>query len=192
MPPESPEKPFFRDSSYQDAYFTTHDLKTRGWTLTMIQKLLPDHDAEKENYMRYQGRYGSRQIQHPVKLYDQDRIKQLEDSEDFFVLYEKAQKALLRGAKRRETVLEQKRQLIEMTLDSYHPEIHIELGWHLNLRQYKETLRSCLLLWQQAHIPSDMVEEAVPLLKAKFLEAYQQSKEKRTGKRKKNHLVRSA
>lgn len=158
----------------------------------MIHKLLPDHDAEKENFMRIQGRNGSRPIHHPVKLYEQDRIKQQEDSEDFFLLYEKAQKALARGAKRRETVLDQKRQLVELTVDSYQPEIDLKLGWYVNLRTYKDTLRTCLRLWQDAHIPTEMVDAAVPLLKAKFLEAYQTSKENRPKKRGKKPASQSA
>ncbi|WP_189004994.1 hypothetical protein [Deinococcus roseus] len=178
MPPERPEKPFFRDRSYQEDYFTTHDLKLRGWTATLIRKLVPEHDAEKENLLRIPGRYGSRKVQHPVKLYAQERIKQLEDTEDFYVLYEKAQQALARGAKRREKVLEQKRKMLETTLEGYQPDVQLDLGWHANLRAFKEVLRAHLQQWEAARIPANLVQAAAAEMKARFREAYQQARKK--------------
>lgn len=90
-------KPFFTNSDYKEQYYSTFDLKSRGWTVTMIAKLLPEHDAEKENHMQYQSHSGKRNIAHPVKLYEQDRVKLLEDTEAFFECYERAQRALQRG-----------------------------------------------------------------------------------------------
>ncbi|GEM46902.1 hypothetical protein [Deinococcus cellulosilyticus] len=176
MPLDRPEKPFFRDASYQDEYFTTFDLKQRGWTATMIKKLLPEHDAEKENFMRIPTRAGRRKIQHPVKLYEQERIKYLEDTEEFYVLYEKAQKALARGEKRRETVLEQKRQKVEADVDAYQPKIDLAESWHVNLRRHRDRVASLRENWEEARIPEDIMDEATSRLKEEFRDAYHQQK----------------
>lgn len=165
------EKPFFKDLSYQERYFSTFDLKLRGWTPTMIRKLLPDHDAEKANYMRIQGRNGSRPLEHPVKLYDQDRIKHLEDSEEFFHLYERAQKALTRGEKRRQTVLRQKQTWVDEVVLQFTPVLQPDKTPRQHEKLFKATVDQLMQVMERVHIPQDMQEEAREKLQQKFDQA---------------------
>ncbi|RZJ60493.1 MAG: hypothetical protein EOO58_02890, partial [Hymenobacter sp.] len=52
----------------QTKYLTTYDLKERGWTVTMIAELLPQHDASRAAYIRLPGNA-------PVKLYLRARVE---------------------------------------------------------------------------------------------------------------------
>lgn len=175
-------KPFFTNSSYKETYFSTFDLKSRGWTVTMIRKLLPDHDAEKENHMQYQGHSGKRSIPHPVKLYDQERVKRLEDTEDFFHQYERAQKALSRGEKRKQTVLARKQNLIEEVLRHYQPEVNAEISWEENVQHFQPTLMEALQLWWDAHIRGEMLETAGQQLLALHRQAFEEALAERNSK----------
>lgn len=67
-------------------YLTTHALKERGWTTTMIAALLPQHDAARTAYVRLPG-------QALVKLYLRTRVEEVELSEEFLIYQEKAAKA---------------------------------------------------------------------------------------------------
>jgi len=70
-------------------YVTTHELKERGWTATMIAELLPQPDASRAAYIRLPGNA-------PVKLYLRTRVEEVELREEFLIGQEKATKAKLR------------------------------------------------------------------------------------------------
>jgi len=70
-------------------YLTTHALKERGWTVTMITALLPQHDAARTAYVRLPGSA-------LVKLYLRTRVEEVELSEEFLIYQEKAAKAKVR------------------------------------------------------------------------------------------------
>ncbi|MCC3155567.1 hypothetical protein [Hymenobacter sp. BT770] len=70
-------------------YLTTHDLKERGWTATMIAALLPAPDASRTAYIRLPGNA-------PVKLYLRARVEEVEQSDDFLIAQHKATKAKAR------------------------------------------------------------------------------------------------
>ncbi|MGI4736213.1 MAG: hypothetical protein ACRYG7_13635 [Janthinobacterium lividum] len=72
-------------------YLTTHALKERGWTATMIAALLPQHDAARTAYVRLPGKA-------LVKLYLRTRVEEIELSEEFLIYQEKAAKAKVRVA----------------------------------------------------------------------------------------------
>jgi hypothetical protein len=59
-------------------YLTTHALKERGWTATMIAALLPQHDAARTAYVRLPGKA-------LVKLYLRTRVEEIELSEEFLI-----------------------------------------------------------------------------------------------------------
>lgn len=73
----------------QTKYLTTHDLKERGWTVTMIAELLSQHDASRAAYIRMPGNA-------PVKLYLRARVEEAEGSEEFLIGQERATKAKAR------------------------------------------------------------------------------------------------
>lgn len=70
-------------------YFTTHALKERGWTATMIATLLPHHDAARTSYVRLPGNA-------LVKLYLRTRVEEVELSEEFLIEQERVTKAKAR------------------------------------------------------------------------------------------------
>ena len=67
-------------------YLTTHALKERGWTATMITALLPRPDAERTAYVRLPGNA-------LVKLYLRTRVEEVDLSEEFLIEQERASKA---------------------------------------------------------------------------------------------------
>ena len=70
-------------------YLTTHALKERGWTATLIAALLPYHDASRAAYIRMPGNAS-------VKLYLRTRVEEIEVSDDFLIGQQKAIKAKAR------------------------------------------------------------------------------------------------
>jgi hypothetical protein len=81
-------------------YLTTHVLKERGWTATMIAALLPTHDAWRAAYVRLPGNA-------PVKLYLRARVEEVELSEEFLVAQEKTTKAKARRGSAARTAQQQ-------------------------------------------------------------------------------------
>ncbi|RZK25393.1 MAG: hypothetical protein EOO63_16095 [Hymenobacter sp.] len=73
----------------QTKYLTTHALKERGWTASMIAALLPRHDAARTSYIRLPGNG-------MVKLYLRTRVEEVELSEEFLIEQERATKAKAR------------------------------------------------------------------------------------------------
>jgi len=70
-------------------YISYSQIKARGWTDSMIKKLLGEHDTEKDNpYYRS----GS-----PMKMYLFDRVFYAEKTEEFAILKEKSKKRVLAG-----------------------------------------------------------------------------------------------
>ncbi len=70
-------------------YLTTHELKERGWTATLIAALLPAPDAARPAYLRLPGNA-------LVKLYLRTRVEEVELSEDFLIGQLKATQAKAR------------------------------------------------------------------------------------------------
>jgi hypothetical protein len=81
-------------------YLTTHALKERGWTATMIATLLPTHDAWRTAYVRVPGNAS-------VKLYLRTRVEEVELSEEFLIAQEKATKAKARRGSAARTAQQQ-------------------------------------------------------------------------------------
>lgn len=82
----------------KEKMLSTHDLKQRGWTDSMIRKLLPEHDDTRENHLNRN--YGD------VKLYREDRVNEAECTSAFAELLEKAIAAQERAARAQETIRE--------------------------------------------------------------------------------------
>ena len=72
-------------------YWTTHALKERGWTATMIAALLPRPDASRAAYVQLPGNA-------LVKLYLRTRVEEVELSEEFLIEQERATRAKARRA----------------------------------------------------------------------------------------------
>lgn len=79
----------------KEKFLATHDLKSRGWTTSMIQKLLPRHDKTRPNEL--DSRYGD------VKLYRESRVLAAESTGAFAELIGKAVEAQERGSKAQQT-----------------------------------------------------------------------------------------
>ena len=93
-------------------YLTTHALKERGWTATMIAALLPHHDAARTAYVRLPG-------QALVKLYLRTRVEEVELSEEFLIYQEKAVKAKVRRGSAARTA--QHQALLKRCVQGFRP-----------------------------------------------------------------------
>ena len=93
-------------------YVTTHALKARGWTATMIATLLPRPDAARTAYVRLPGSA-------LVKLYLRTRLEEVELSEEFLLYQEKAAKAKLRRGSAARTA--QHQALLKRCVQGFRP-----------------------------------------------------------------------
>jgi hypothetical protein len=93
-------------------YLTTHALKERGWTATMIAALLPHHDATRTAYVRLPGNA-------PVKLYLRTRVEEVELSEEFLIEQERAMKAKARRGSAARTA--QHQALLKQCVQRFRP-----------------------------------------------------------------------
>jgi hypothetical protein len=93
-------------------YLTTHALKERGWTATMIAALLPAHDAWRAAYVRVPGNA-------PVKLYLRTRVEEVELSEKFLMAQERASKAKARRGSAARTA--QHQALLKQCVQRFRP-----------------------------------------------------------------------
>jgi hypothetical protein len=93
-------------------YLTTHALKERGWTATMIAALLPSHDAARTAYVQLPG-------QALVKLYLRTRVEEVELSEEFLIYQEKAAKAKVRRGSAARTA--QHQALLKRCVQGFRP-----------------------------------------------------------------------
>lgn len=93
-------------------YLTTHALKERGWTATMIAALLPRHDAARTSYVRLPGNA-------LVKLYLRTRVEEVELSEEFLIEQERATKAKARRGSAARTA--QHQALLKQCVQSFRP-----------------------------------------------------------------------
>lgn len=75
--------------SEPEGMLSTHDLKMRGWTPALIRDFLRTHDATRPNLMRF----GSRRRMPPVKLYDEERVRDAESDEEFLIAQGRAMDA---------------------------------------------------------------------------------------------------
>jgi hypothetical protein len=93
-------------------YLTTHALKERGWTATMIATLLPHHDAARTSYVRLPGNA-------LVKLYLRTRVEEVELSEEFLIEQERATKARARRGSAARTA--QHQALLKQCVQRFRP-----------------------------------------------------------------------
>lgn len=93
-------------------YLTTHALKERGWTATMIATLLPHHDAARTSYVRLPGNA-------LVKLYLRTRVEEVELSEEFLIEQERATKAKARRGSAARTA--QQQALLKRCVQGFRP-----------------------------------------------------------------------
>jgi hypothetical protein len=93
-------------------YLTTHALKERGWTATMIAALLPRHDAARTSYIRLPGKG-------LVKLYLRTRVEEVELSEEFLIYQDKAVKAKARRGSAARTA--QHQMLLKRCVQGFRP-----------------------------------------------------------------------
>lgn len=101
-------------------YLTTHALKERGWTATMIAALLPSHDAARTAYVRLPG-------QALVKLYLRTRVEEVELSEEFLICQEKATKAKERRGSAARTA--QHQALLKRCVQGFRPTFRWPERW---------------------------------------------------------------
>ena len=101
-------------------YLTTHVLKERGWTATMIAALLPCHDAARTAYVRLPG-------QALVKLYLRTRVEEIELSEEFLIYQEKAAKAKVRRGSATRTA--QHQALLKRCVQGFRPTFRWPERW---------------------------------------------------------------
>lgn len=93
-------------------YLTTHALKERGWTATMIAALLPHHDAARTSYVQLPGNA-------LVKLYLRTRVEEVELSEEFLIEQERATKAKARRGSATRTA--QHQALLKQCVQRFRP-----------------------------------------------------------------------
>jgi len=93
-------------------YLTTHALKERGWTATMIAALLPRPDAARTAYVHLPGNS-------LVKLYLRARVEEVELSEEFLIYQEKAAKA--KGRRGSAARTEQHQALLKRCVQAFRP-----------------------------------------------------------------------
>lgn len=103
------------DDHDDDTLLATFDLKQRGWTASMIQKLLPEHDDTREN--RLNRKYGR------VKLYRESRVQDAESTGAYAELLDKAIEASERAEKARQTRARKRERLIRGFLEDFEPTI---------------------------------------------------------------------
>ena len=143
------------DTEDKIVYFFRPELKSRGWTNGMIDKFMPEHDAERYNpYFKRAGK---------MKLYEKSRVMEIEAREDF-------KEALSIGRKRREIYLgvavRKRREMIEwvMNLNISIPSIEKNKLIERACRQYNEWNLS-----NSGYGSKYEFEEATPMSNDKFL-----------------------
>lgn len=101
-------------------YFSTHQLKERGWTVGLIKRFLPEHDQQRPNQMKM----GRRRLP-PVKLYVQDRVHQIEREDEFLAAQAKAADAKARACAASETRKAKREQAIARAIEAFAPPIEV-------------------------------------------------------------------
>lgn len=76
-------------------YYTTHEVKARGWSGTMINKLMPRANAARKPWPRPGVIHRADALVH---LYLRERVEEEETTEDFLITGAAADKAKARGA----------------------------------------------------------------------------------------------
>lgn len=108
-----------KEDAYSE-YFSTHDLKERGWTVGLIKRFLPEHDDQRPNQMKM----GRRRLP-PVKLYLQDRVHQIEREDHFLEAQAKAADAKARAERASETRKAKREQAIIGAVEAFSPAVEI-------------------------------------------------------------------
>jgi hypothetical protein len=101
-------------------YLTTHGLKERGWTATMIAALLPRPDAARTAYVRLPGNA-------LVNLYLRTRVEEVELSEEFLIEQERATKAKARRGSAARTA--QHQALLKQCVQRFRPSYRWPERW---------------------------------------------------------------
>ncbi|MGI4734893.1 MAG: hypothetical protein ACRYG7_06900 [Janthinobacterium lividum] len=101
-------------------YLTTHALKERGWTATMIAALLSRHDAARTAYVQLPGKA-------LVKLYLRTRVEEVELSEEFLIEQERASQAKSRRSSAAWTA--QHQALLKQCVQRFRPSYNWPERW---------------------------------------------------------------
>lgn len=132
-------------------YYDTHQIKERGWTATMIARLLPRHDSSRENHLRV-GRSRS-YVAAPVKLYLVARVEEVEATEDFLIAQAAAIKAREAGLKGKGKAAQRTAMVTAAYVNSFvleqwdEPEEAGTWDWHRLWTYYQRQL----MLWENDH-----------------------------------------
>ncbi len=102
-----------------DPLLSTHELKGRGWTPSLIRDFLGPHDATRPNRMRLGGR---RTLPH-VKLYLTERVNEAESEERFLIAQGRAMDARERAERARNTRRAKRLAQVEALLSDWPPKI---------------------------------------------------------------------
>ena len=103
----------------EDPLLSTHELKGRGWTPSLIRDFLGPHDASRPNRMRL----GGRRKLAPVKLYSAERVNEAESQETFLIAQGRAMDARVRAERARDTRRARRLAQVEALLRGWPPEI---------------------------------------------------------------------
>ncbi|AFZ67676.1 hypothetical protein [Deinococcus peraridilitoris] len=105
--------------AHDEEWLSTHELKQRGWTATLVRDFLGPHDATRPNLMRL----GSRRRLPPVKLYRRERVDEVESEEDFLVAQGRAMDARDRAERARASRVRAQELQIESFVNAWNPVI---------------------------------------------------------------------
>lgn len=120
-----------------EAYYTTFQVKERGWNPTMIQELMPRADAARASWGN-QGGSGA-----TVKLYLKERVEELETTEDYLIVEEKTRK-------RTEKRLHQQQAVIDIYVAQFKPRFRYGKS-HSGKLSKAFCCEQAVLDWQRTH-----------------------------------------
>lgn len=117
----------------RENYYSVSELKQRGWTTTMINRLMPTHNAERVN-PKYR-------CAAPMKFYSVKRVNRIEQTDEF---KQRKQKAKTNCSKRKDVVDNQFQKLM-----NYASTVEIDLSIDSKILSFEE-LRNTML-WYKAY-----------------------------------------
>ena len=154
---------------------STHELKQRGWTPALIRDFLGRHDATRPNQMRL----GSRRRLPPVKLYLQDRVDEVESTEEFLVAQGRAMEARDRAERATLTRQANRAAQVNAFVDAWQPVItpaRVRRGAHRKaFEAHEHELRDALVRAQASlgGLTRKDLGALTERLRAKYLAALQ-------------------
>ena len=130
---------------------STHELRQRGWTPSLIRDFLTHHDATRPNLMRL----GSRRRLPPVKLYLKERVDEAESTEEFLVAQGRAMDARDRAERAKLTRQANRMARADAFVDAWNPSIvptAIRRGAHRKAFEAHEDLLRRAQVQVRAHV----------------------------------------